>query len=125
LAEEEASLPSKPKPKTGPKKKVPRPAGPDSLASSSKGAVLDDDKPKYEEKEAPVEFGATGIDQMLEALEVVNARSDKDALGSKVSLPPVMHVRRTDSPLYRLASLRSTPRYLSTLWSAVVVTDPL
>lgn len=84
LAEEEASLPSKPKPKTGPKKKAPRPAGPDSLASSSKVPGLGDDKPKFEEKEAPVEFGATGIDQMLEALEVVNSKSDKDALGAKV-----------------------------------------
>lgn len=38
------------------------------------------------EPEKITELSATGIDEMLEALEIVNQKTDKGALGAKVSL---------------------------------------
>lgn len=96
LKAEEESLPSKPKAtakKAGTgaaKKKEPiRPAGPGAIAAGGglAGIPLDDEKKSGKntpEEAAEVHLAATGIDSMLEALELVNARTDKEALGAKV-----------------------------------------
>ncbi|KAJ9099924.1 hypothetical protein QFC21_003929 [Naganishia friedmannii] len=98
LKAEEESLPSKPKAtvkKAGAgaaKKKEPiRPAGPGAIAAGGgiSGIPLDDGKKSGQdtpEEAAEVHLAATGIDQMLEALELVNARTDKEALGAKAGL---------------------------------------
>jgi beta-glucosidase-like glycosyl hydrolase len=97
LKAEEESLPSKPKAtakKAGTgaakKKESIRPAGPGAIAAGGGigGIPLDDEKKsgKNTPEETPeVHLAATGIDSMLEALELVNARTDKEALGAKVS----------------------------------------
>lgn len=89
-------MPSKPKggaKKAGmgaAKKKEPiRPAGPGAIAAGGGlgGISLDDEKKSGNstpEGAAEVHLAATGIDSMLEALELVNARTDKEALGAKV-----------------------------------------
>ena len=87
LAAEEAALPSKPKsaPKAGskPKNKETPVAKPGGLNNFSINDPLnlrsgrDDDKPIEE-------FGATGVEGMLEALEVANQKTDKQAMGAKV-----------------------------------------
>ncbi|KAK4689252.1 hypothetical protein P7C73_g854, partial [Tremellales sp. Uapishka_1] len=93
LAAEEASLPTKAKaaPKAGAKKK----ATTDKIQTTNAGFAafnLDDPlgvrKLRGEDGE-PVkveEFSATGLDNMLEAMELVNAKTDKDALGAKAGL---------------------------------------
>lgn len=91
LAEEEASLPSKPKvaKKAGEKKKKvePRPAGPGAIAAGGGIAApnTDDNAAQTPAEAAAESYSATGIDQMLDALELVNARTDKASLGSKAS----------------------------------------
>jgi hypothetical protein len=91
-------LPSKPKGTakkagTGAKKKEPiRPAGPGALAAGGGLASVPVDEARTSGKDTPeeaaeVHLAATGIDQMLEALELVNARTDKEALGAKVRFP--------------------------------------
>lgn len=85
------------------KKKVePKPAGPGAIAAGGgiSGAggenkeVKDNgpldigkkDKGKGGDgKEEPVTIAATGLDQMLDAMELVNARTDKEGMGAKVS----------------------------------------
>jgi hypothetical protein len=85
LAAEEASLPSKPKsaPKAGSKKAVAsKPVG-GGISNFSIDDPLNLRSGRDEDK--PVEeFGATGVEGMLEALEVVNQRTDKQAMGAKV-----------------------------------------
>ncbi|EPQ50573.1 DUF1014-domain-containing protein [Gloeophyllum trabeum ATCC 11539] len=82
LAEEEASLPSKPKaaPKAGGKKDkpAPKPAGPGAIAAG--GGLADPTK-----KEEPESYSATGIDNALDLLEVVTAKMDKASVGSKAA----------------------------------------
>lgn len=92
-------MPSKPKAavkKAGTgaaKKKEPiRPAGPGALAAGGGLASVPLDEARTSGKNTPeeaaeVHLAATGIDQMLEALELVNARTDKEALGAKVGSP--------------------------------------
>ncbi|KAI9637084.1 uncharacterized protein MKK02DRAFT_45792 [Dioszegia hungarica] len=95
LAAEEASLPSKPKaaPKAGAAKKKPdsgvlAPAAGKGIASFTtndplglRGSGLGDD-----EGEPVAELSARGVEEMLEALEVVNQKTSKDALGAKAGL---------------------------------------
>ncbi|TFK84019.1 DUF1014-domain-containing protein [Polyporus arcularius HHB13444] len=95
LAEEEASVAAKVKaaPKAGAKKAAPakkevKPAGPGAIAAGGGlGAVsaaadvdVDDGAPKEVES-----FTATGIDNALDLLEVVNAKMDKASIGSKAA----------------------------------------
>ncbi|ORY31248.1 hypothetical protein BCR39DRAFT_527112 [Naematelia encephala] len=94
LAAEEASLPSKAKsaPKAGSKKKAstggiltPTPGG--GIAAYSVADPLGLRKSKDAEGDEPTpELSATGLEQMLEALEVVNAKTDKQTLGAKAGL---------------------------------------
>ncbi|KAL5494745.1 hypothetical protein ACEPAI_206 [Sanghuangporus weigelae] len=85
LAEEEASLPSKPKasPKTGAGKKkasastTPRAAGPGALAA---GGGLGDVAEKGESREIE-SFAASNVDDAIAMLEVVNAKQDKASVG--------------------------------------------
>jgi len=86
LAAEEAALPSKPKaaPKAGSKKKETPVAKPGGLNNFSINDPLNLRSGRDEE---PVEeFGATGVEGMLEALEVANQKTDKQAMGAKVCL---------------------------------------
>ncbi len=98
LAAEEASLPSKPKPqvtgaaakkKAAPTQKAKekesiRPAGPGALAAGGGLASVDVNKEEDKDEEGTVHLAATGLDNMLEALELVHAKTDKSSLGSKV-----------------------------------------
>lgn len=95
LAAEEASLQSKGKaaPKAGAKKK---PA--DKLVATGTGVAgysvsdplnLRKAKGPDGEPEEVKELSAKGIDEMLEALELVNQKTDKATVGSKVK--PVLH----------------------------------
>ena len=105
LAEEEASISTKPKanPKAGTKKKVEsKPAGPGSLAAgggldsvSLKQRTSERDKSKEERKEEPESFAATGIDDALDLLEVVNAKTDKASVGQQaagIERHPEVHI---------------------------------
>ncbi|KAF5367655.1 hypothetical protein D9757_010988 [Collybiopsis confluens] len=85
LAEEEASVPSKPKaaPKVGAKKTSvkpqPKPAGPGAIAAGGGWAV-----PMLKRKEVE-SYAATGIDNALDLLEVVTAKMDKASVGSQAA----------------------------------------
>ncbi|KAJ7221606.1 DUF1014-domain-containing protein [Mycena pura] len=99
LAEEEAVAP--PKVKVAPKaaKKSQKPAGPGALAAGGGlgvGAAASADAeptptpaPKDKEKEVPDEepqsFAATGIDNMLDLLDVVTAKADKASVGQQAA----------------------------------------
>lgn len=91
LASEEASLPSKAKsaPKAGAAKKKPA----DKLVATGTGVAgfsvndplnLRKTKGPDGEPEEIKELSAKGIDEMLEALELVNQKTDKATVGSKV-----------------------------------------
>lgn len=91
LASEEASLPSKAKsaPKAGAAKKKPV----DKLVATGTGVAgfsvndplnLRKTKGPDGEPEEVKELSAKGIDEMLEALELVNQKTDKATVGSKV-----------------------------------------
>ncbi|KAG7096606.1 hypothetical protein E1B28_004023 [Marasmius oreades] len=88
LAEEESSAPSKVKsaPKAGStakKSKVPQaPAGPGAIAAGGGlGATKEDDR-----DDAKIEsYAATGIDNALDLLEVVNAKADKASIGTQAA----------------------------------------
>jgi hypothetical protein len=99
LAEEEASLPSKPvtkggAKKSGDKKKDVRPAGPGAIAAggglggsaTGSGSSTPDVKKTGFEPEPEVHIKATGLDNMLEALEIVNAKGDKANVGAQAGL---------------------------------------
>jgi hypothetical protein len=99
LAEEEASLPSKPvakggAKKSGDKKKDVRPAGPGAIAAggglggsaTGSGSSTPDVKKTGFEPEPEVHIKATGLDNMLEALEIVNAKGDKANIGAQAGL---------------------------------------
>ncbi|CED84814.1 Uncharacterized conserved protein [Phaffia rhodozyma] len=93
LAAEEASIPkAKVKPamasKTKASKKVEKPAGPGAIAAGG-GIASTVFVPSVEvenDDETPVaHLQATGIDEMLEALEIANAKSDKAAVGQRAA----------------------------------------
>ena len=90
LAEEEASAPSKPKPaKGGAKKKAAdsKPAGPGAIAAG--GGLASASGPDSMAKDAPPaeieSFSATGIDDALEMMEVINAKKDKASVGQQAA----------------------------------------
>ncbi|KAF5353180.1 hypothetical protein D9757_012655 [Collybiopsis confluens] len=94
LAEEEASVPSKPKaaPKVGAKKTSvkpqPKPAGPGAIAAGGGlGGADAEEKGKGGDSETKeVEsYAATGIDNALDLLEVVTAKMDKASVGSQAA----------------------------------------
>ncbi|KAH7340098.1 hypothetical protein B0J17DRAFT_649918 [Rhizoctonia solani] len=96
LAEEESSLGSakKPVPKAGSKGKAkpppPKPAGPGALAAGGGLASVPADpatpsKPEIEEPELVQSFAATGIDDALDLLEAVNAKTDKASVGQQAA----------------------------------------
>jgi len=79
LAEEEASAPTKPKPAPKATKKPSKPAGPGAIgAGGSLGEV--------EEPQKEVEsFAATGIDNAIDLLDVVTAKTDKASVGQQAA----------------------------------------
>lgn len=92
LAAEEASLPSKPKsaPKAGSSKKkadsgILAPAAGKGVASFSTNDPLGLRGSGLDGEDAVPELSAQGIEGMLEAMEIVNQKTDKEALGAKVS----------------------------------------
>ncbi|ESK92188.1 hmg-box variant [Moniliophthora roreri MCA 2997] len=90
LDEEEKGSAAKVKsaPKAGAKKKAAeKPAGPGALAA---GGGLDavstkDEKPGTEAPKEVESYAATGIDNMLDLLEVVNAKTDKASVGAQAA----------------------------------------
>ncbi|KAG6826178.1 hypothetical protein H0H92_000825 [Tricholoma furcatifolium] len=89
LAEEESSAPAKVKaaPKAGSKAKpTPKPAGPGAIAAGGGLAAVssaNDDVP-FEKREVE-SYAATGIDNALDLLEVVNAKMDKASIGQQAA----------------------------------------
>jgi len=86
LAEEEASMPpKKPTPgKAGNKKKGVKPAGPGALSAGGGLDAVD----VRETSEGPREvesFSATGIDNALDLMEAVNAKTDKASVGQQAA----------------------------------------
>jgi len=84
LAEEEAKAPVKVKaaPKAGAKKAADKkPAGPGAIAAG--GGIADE--PKDEPPKEAESYSATGIENMLDLLEVVNAKSDKASVGQQAA----------------------------------------
>ena len=51
-------------------------------------------KPKGGEDEEVAELSATGLEAMMEAMEVVNAKTDKQSMGTKVGRSSVAQRRR-------------------------------
>ncbi|KAF7298478.1 hypothetical protein MKEN_01372900 [Mycena kentingensis (nom. inval.)] len=82
LAEEEVGAPKKEKKAPAPKKKVqPKPAGPGAIAAGG-GLGPAEEKGKDKQEDDLVEsFAATGIDNALDLLEAVNAKTDKASVG--------------------------------------------
>ncbi|KAG8698717.1 hypothetical protein FRC09_007065 [Ceratobasidium sp. 395] len=91
LAEEEAVASSKPKPapkagKGKAKPPPPKPAGPGAIAAGGGLASVDTPEPAKQAEEELVEsFAATGIDDALDLLEVVNAKTDKASVGQQAA----------------------------------------
>ncbi|KAG8685014.1 hypothetical protein FRC11_011281 [Ceratobasidium sp. 423] len=95
LAEEEASMASAKKaaPKAGSKGKAkpppPKPAGPGALAAGgglgSPPAPATESSPGTKEPDLVESFAATGIDDALDLLDVVNAKTDKASVGQQAS----------------------------------------
>lgn len=91
LAEEEASAPAKVKatPKAGaakkatPKKDV-KPAGPGAIAAGGGLAAVSAPAEDVAPKE-PEAYSATGIDNAIDLLEVVNAKMDKASIGTRAA----------------------------------------
>jgi len=91
LAEEEAAVSvKKVAPKAGKKKEVVKPAGPGAIAAGGELAAeptaegAEEDK-KVEEPEEVQSYSATGLDNMLDLLEVVNAKTDKASVGQQAA----------------------------------------
>ncbi|KAG6820048.1 hypothetical protein H0H93_006063 [Arthromyces matolae] len=89
LAEEEASAPAKvkaaPKAGSGKSKPVSKPAGPGAIAAGGGlGLGSEPAKDAFADKEIE-SFAATGIDNALDLLEVVNAKMDKASIGQQAA----------------------------------------
>ena len=91
LAEEEASAPSKAKAapkvgakKAGPAKKDIKPAGPGAIAAGG-GLGAISAAPSEEAPKEVESYSATGIDNAIDLLEVVNAKMDKASIGSRAA----------------------------------------
>lgn len=95
LAEEEQSLPAKVKiaPKAGQKKtttaQAVKPAGPGAIAAGGGLSNIADKEKETSPKALPEEkiesFQATGIDDALELLTIVNAKTDKASVGQQAA----------------------------------------
>jgi hypothetical protein len=84
LAEKEASEPPK-QPKAAPRKKgkeAAKPAGPGAIAAGSSPV---EDAEKVAAPEAVESYSATGLDNALDLMEVVTAKSDKASLGQQAA----------------------------------------
>jgi len=86
LAEEEAKAPvKKAAPKAGAKKATPKPAGPGAIAAGGiddNAAKALNSRPGPSTSDEPVEsFSATGIDNALDMLTLVTAKTDKASVG--------------------------------------------
>ena len=86
LAEEEADAPPKKTTtnKGGNKKKGTKPAGPGALPAGD-GLDADSSKETPEEPQEIESFATTGIDNALDLLEVVNAKTDKASVGQQAA----------------------------------------
>ncbi|THH06670.1 hypothetical protein EW145_g3924 [Phellinidium pouzarii] len=88
LAEEEAAVAAKPKatPKAGGKKKAAaaRPAGPGAIAAGG-GVDAVAEKLDRERPEEVESYAATGIDNALDLMEAVNAKTDKASVGQQAA----------------------------------------
>lgn len=86
LAEEEAGISSKKTTpnKAGNKKKDTKPAGPGAISAGGGLDSVDANDSKDEPKEVE-SFTATGIDNALDLLEVVNAKTDKASIGQQAA----------------------------------------
>lgn len=86
LAEEEAGISlKKPTPnKAGNKKKEVKPADPGALSAGG-GLDVVDAKETSEEPREVESFSATGIDNALDLMEVVNAKTDKASVGQQAA----------------------------------------
>jgi len=84
LAEEEASAVPKVKaaPKAGAKKSTPKPAGPGAIAAGGDLGTAEDKAAPQPEVES---YAATGIDNAIDLLEVVNAKADKASVGQQAA----------------------------------------
>ncbi len=83
LAEEEANV--APKVKTAPKaakKSTPKPAGPGAIAAGGGLGTAEDKAAPQAEAES---YAATGIDNAIDLLEVVNAKADKASVGQQAA----------------------------------------
>ncbi|KEP52798.1 DUF1014 family protein [Rhizoctonia solani 123E] len=96
LAEEEASTAAAKKaaPKAGNKGKakapLPKPAGPGALAAGGGLSSVPDtpaspSKPEIDEPQLVESFAATGIDDALDLLDAVNAKTDKASVGQQAA----------------------------------------
>ncbi|KAK2460692.1 hypothetical protein APHAL10511_007162 [Amanita phalloides] len=84
LAEEESNMPAKvkPAPKAGAKKPTPKPAGPGAIAADGELRPAEDQAVPSAEMES---YTATGIDNALDLLDVVNAKTDKASVGQQAA----------------------------------------
>lgn len=91
LAEEESSAPTKKAttPKVGAKKKAgttAKPAGPGAIAAGGGLAATASQAADEEKRPEEIEsYAATGVDNVLELMEVVNAKTDKASMGSRAA----------------------------------------
>lgn len=95
LAEEEAAtLKKKASPKAG-SKKAAKPAGPGAIAAASAGAAESAEPPSSSknggEPEEIESFAATGIDNVLDLVDVVTAKMDKASVGNQAATTVEKH----------------------------------
>lgn len=95
LAEEEAAtLKKKASPKAG-SKKAAKPAGPGAIAAADAGAAESAGPPSSSknggEPEEIESFAATGIDNVLDLVDVVTAKMDKASVGNQAATTVEKH----------------------------------
>jgi hypothetical protein len=84
--EEEAVLKPKPKANVGAKGKgKEKPAGPGAIAASPDDPAAAGEAPSKADDDVVESFAATGIDEGLQLLEVVNAKMDKASIGQQAA----------------------------------------
>jgi len=87
LAEEEVAAPAKvkqpPKASGKNKGKMVKPAGPGAIAAGGAAETHSDGEDKTEQ--ATESYGATGLDNVLDLLEVVNSKTDKASVGQQAA----------------------------------------
>ena len=86
LSQEEADVSSKKTtPKKSGKKKNAKPAGPGALSAGGGLDSVDDVKETSDEPKQVESYSATGIDNALDLLETVNAKTDKASVGQQAA----------------------------------------